>query len=293
METFVQLAGLLEDTDWLAREVVGVNPWLAWWCVEEGRPVGKETRLLVEGRSIKLLEPSQPVRDQRQAVQALARIKSDRTLQPLLQAAGDEDAEASGLAVQGLVEMGETARALVEESLRGPDRRLLRAALRYLAVQTDDPLCQQIPWDDILGQPLVWVPPGSFLMGSDKQKDSQAYDDELPQHEVTLSGYWIGRYPVTVAQFRAFVKESRYELANKESLTGPDDHPVRWTWREAVAYCRWLSEKKGLPVRLPTEAEWEKAARGTDGRIYPWGNEWDNTRCNNRELGLALGGTRG
>jgi formylglycine-generating enzyme required for sulfatase activity len=57
------------------------------------------------------------------------------------------------------------------------------------------------------------------------------------------------------------------------------------SWYEALAYCRWLSEKSGKPYRLPTEAEWEKAARGTDGRRYPWGDAWDASLCNNKESG--------
>jgi formylglycine-generating enzyme required for sulfatase activity len=129
---------------------------------------------------------------------------------------------------------------------------------------------------------MVWVPPGPFLMGSDKARDPQAFNDELPQHKVTLSGYWIGRHPVTVAQFRAFIEISGHQPAEPKSLKGPDDHPVVYvTWYEAVAFCRWLGERTRLPVTLPSEAEWEKAARGTDGRIYPWGNEPpDQERCN-------------
>jgi formylglycine-generating enzyme required for sulfatase activity len=78
---------------------------------------------------------------------------------------------------------------------------------------------------------------------------------------------------VTVAQYRDFVEKSGRDV-DERSLKDPDDHPVRYvTWRDALAYCRWLSERTGLPVTLPSEAEWEKAARGTDGRIYPWGDE--------------------
>jgi formylglycine-generating enzyme required for sulfatase activity len=206
-------------------------------------------------------------------------------VQPLFRAAADPDPEVAGLAVQTLTEMGEAGRKPVVEALGGADQNLRLAALRYLSVQADDPLCKEIPWDSMLGLPMVWVPPGPFLMGSDKNRDPQAYEDELPQHQVTLPGYWIGRYPVTVDQFRAFVESSRYEVGDKDSplvKLGKEDHPVVYvTWHRALAYCRWLSENRGLSVTLPSEAEWEKAARGTDGRIYPWGDEPpDESRCN-------------
>ncbi len=220
--------------------------------------------------------------DRLRAVAVLAQIRSERVVQPLFRAAADDDGEVAGLAVQALAELGEAAREPVVEALQSTDRRLWRAALRYLITQRDDSLCQQVPWEKILGQPMVWVPPGLFLMGSDKARDSQAYDSELPQHEVTLPGYWIGRYPVTMAQFRAFVKASGYKPKDADSLNGPDDHPVtRVTWHDALAFCHWLSERTGLPVTLPSEAEWEKAARGTGGRLYPWGDDFpDEHRCN-------------
>ena len=118
-------------------------------------------------------------------------------------------------------------------------------------------------------------------MGSDKAEDPDAADDEAPKHQVTLPGYWIAKTPVTVAQFRAFVEAEGHE-ADEDALKGPDDHPVRYvTWDDALAYCRWQSKRSGLPVTLPSEAEWEKAARGTDGRLYPWGNvKPDTRRCN-------------
>jgi formylglycine-generating enzyme required for sulfatase activity len=258
METFVQLAGLVDDTDRLVREIVRVNPWLAWWCVEEGRDVSEETRQAVEDRSIRLLA-SDRVADRQRAVAALAQIRNARTVEPLFRAAVDPDEEVAGLAVQALIEMGDGVRTQALRFARQPEHPLYPSGLAYL--------------DAVLGVSVVWVPSGIFLMGSDKEKDPQAYTRELPQHEVDLPGYWIGRYPVTVAQFRAFVEESGYVVVAR-TLDDLDDHPVRHvSWDDARAYCRWLSGKTGLAVRLPSEAEWEKAARGTDGRIYPWGDQ--------------------
>jgi formylglycine-generating enzyme required for sulfatase activity len=278
-ETFVQLAGLVNDADWLALDVARVNPWLAWWCVEEGRGVVEETREAVADRSVRLLE-SEQVADRRRAVGALVEMRSERVVHPLLRAAADPDAEVAGLAVQALVEMGDAVQAEVLALAQRPEDALYRSGLAYL--------------EALLGQPMVWVPPGPFLMGSDKRRDAEANDDELPQHEVILPGYWIGRYPVTGAQFRAFAEASGHEPQHPDSLKGPDDDPVvNVTWYDALAFCRWLSERAGIPVTLPSEAEWEKAARGTDGRIYPWGDEPpDRGRCNfdgNLELTTPVG----
>jgi formylglycine-generating enzyme required for sulfatase activity len=125
---------------------------------------------------------------------------------------------------------------------------------------------------------LVLIPAGEFLMGSDPEKDEDARNDEQPQHRVFLPDYYIARTPVTNAQYTAFVEITRYiepqHWRRGEPPSGKEDHPVvSVSWRDAVAYCRWLSEVAGKAYRLPSEAEWEKAARGTDGRIYPWGNE--------------------
>jgi formylglycine-generating enzyme required for sulfatase activity len=282
-ETFVQLAGLVDDADRLAQEVAQANPWLGWWCVNEGREVEEATCIWVEDRSARLLR-SDHVADRRRAVQTLARMQSERTIEPLFQAAADPDAEIVGLAVGALVGLGEPARTWVIAALYETDPRRRLPALRYLERQPDESLCRGITWEQLLGQPLVWVPPGPFLMGSDRAKDTEAWEDELPQHQVTLSGYWIGRHPVTVAHFREFITQSGHKLVDADSLEGQEDHPVvRITWHEALAYCRWLGGIVGLPVTLPTEAEWEKAARGIDGRIYPWGDEFDATRCNSIE----------
>ncbi|MHB1354737.1 MAG: formylglycine-generating enzyme family protein [Anaerolineae bacterium] len=128
---------------------------------------------------------------------------------------------------------------------------------------------------------FVRVPAGEFTMGSSDADWGSDYD-EKPQHKVHLDEYMIGKYEVTVAQYGAFVRATGYNASNDSSPAGKGDHPVTMvSWDDAVAFCRWASEVTGRDVRLPTEAEWEKAARGTDARIYPWGSEPpDNNRCN-------------
>ena len=278
MESFIQLAGITEDADRLAGDVVRFNPWLAWWCVEEGQGVTQGTRETVAERSTQMLT-SRRVANRRRAVSALAQIRSPRTVKPLFRAAVDEDEEVAGLALQTLLEMGKDVGEKALSLAREPEHPLHDSGIAYLEIVAQRP---EHPLHDsglscletTLGMPVVWVPPGPFLMGSDKAKDTKAIDSEFPQHEVDLPGYWIGRYPVTVAQFRIFVEETNYQVETERSLEGPVDHPVRYlTWREAMAYCRWLDEKTRLSVSLPSEAEWEKAARGTDGRIYPWGDD--------------------
>ena len=162
---------------------------------------------------------------------------------------------------------------------------------------------------------FVEVPAGPFKMGSDKARDKAASDEEVPQHDLNLPRYYMARWPVTVAQFTAFVLTSGYTPADRDCLKGPANHPVVWvTWRDAAAYCRWLGERLrelaqerrdsnhssgeaessfwqdlargALGVGLPSEAEWEKAARGADGRIYPWGDEPDPDRANYGDTGL-------
>jgi hypothetical protein len=115
------------------------------------------------------------------------------------------------------------------------------------------------------------VPQGPFLLGS-QADDGGAYGNEQPQQQYDIDyPYWIARYPIIVAQFRVFVRETGFTLNNPAALREPANQPVRWvSWHEALAFCRWLTEtwrQQGwidpdLQVSLPSEVEWEKAARG-------------------------------
>jgi formylglycine-generating enzyme required for sulfatase activity len=133
---------------------------------------------------------------------------------------------------------------------------------------------------------MVLIPAGEFLMGSDPEKDKYAEDNEQPQHSLYLPDYYIAKTPVTNAQYAAFVEAGHKppkHWKGKKPPQGKKDHPVvNVSWHDAMAYCKWLAELTGKAYRLPSEAEWEKAARGTEGRIYPWGNEWDAERCNTK-----------
>jgi formylglycine-generating enzyme required for sulfatase activity len=162
-----------------------------------------------------------------------------------------------------------------------------------------------------LGDPrlgvLVTIPAGAFLMGDDED------DNAKPQHEVVLPEYQIGKYPVTNTDFKEFVEAGGYTQKHWWTKTGwtlkeeenwteprnwgdirfnkPNQPVVRVSWYECMAYCRWFSAETGQSCRLPSEAEWEKAARGTDGRQYPWGNEFEPQRLNTWEGDQMVGAT--
>jgi len=147
------------------------------------------------------------------------------------------------------------------------------------------------------------IPAGPFVMGPDRFSKTE-------EIEVDVGAFRIARWPVTNVQYEVFVSDGGYtskwrrcwtqagwkwkgerrrpkDEGASEALLLPNHPRVVVTWYEAWAFSRWLAEKLGFEVRLPSEAEWEKAARGCDGRVYPWGEDFDATRCNVLDTGIG------
>ncbi len=147
-------------------------------------------------------------------------------------------------------------------------------------------------------QGMVYVPPGLFIMG----EGGETWIVRLAE------GFFIDKYPVTNARYRAFIEAKGYmkweywtrggwkartmnswtkpRYWDDSRFNAPDQPVVGVSWYEAMAYCRWLSEETGKLYRLPTEVEWEKASRGVDGRAYPWGDVFEAERCNTAASGI-------
>jgi len=260
---------------------------------------------------------------------------------------------------EGLLLTGTCLAEIPDEALKGALQGQVQTALRDVLLQASQPLKDvRLLAGDLLGRLddprqdvncpvpfIVPVPGGTLRMGStpaqverwNKADNTTWYNNELPQHEVTLPDFAIGKYPVTNAQFRRFWEAKGYEREEFWTPQGwawrwgkyePDlsyiadedlrrrvkewldqrkqrDKPFFWdlqpwnlsnrpvvgvTWFEAVAYCNWLSQEAGAKYRLPTEAEWEYAARGglaLGSPEWPWGDTFDPARANTSESDLG------
>jgi formylglycine-generating enzyme required for sulfatase activity len=256
-ETTILMAGMAEDATELLERLAQVNPVVAARCLLEGEPeVGDGIKRFVASALVPVLtDDTVPAEARAQAGRALAKLGDPRP--------------GVGLRDNGL-----------------PD--------------------------------IVWceVPAGRFLMGS-TDEDERAWDNEKPQHTYEIEQpYAISRYPVTNVQYAAFVQaggyaerrywtESGWSWREEENITGPEEygtpynlpnHPVVGIgWYEAIAFCHWLTEElrqrdalsDTQEITLPTEPQWEKAARSGDGRIYPWGSEPDAEKANYDGTGVG------
>lgn len=216
---------------------------------------------------------------------------------------GDQNIIQSGATNQGvLFQGGEHREVNINQYFGGP------------AAAKDSPLTNETIETKPFEPETILIPAGSFLMGTKQEDirlliekfggDEDQYRNETPQQEVSLSAYRIGKYPVTNAQYKEFVDKTKggQTLDPPQTLITPimgwdyslnipdgkEDFPVTGvTWHQALAYCRWLSEKTGRNYQLPNESQWEKACRGGKICLFPWGDEFDATRCNQGNSELA------
>ena len=140
------------------------------------------------------------------------------------------------------------------------------------------------------GIKLRLIPGGTYLLGSPANEPGR-YADEAQPHRVKVKPFYLGVTAVTNAQYARFLKATGHRPPlywRDKTLNAPNQPVVGVTWEDAVAFCQWLTKVSGVLYRLPTEQEWERAARGTAGLRYPWGNEWDEKRANTQEAGHGM-----
>lgn len=169
-------------------------------------------------------------------------------------------------------------------SPKGTARRRIAAASALAQIGGG----RKVYWTQPFGEPeWITIPAGEFWIGSDKGLEA-----EKPSHKLYLPEFQISHVPITNAQYAIFVKATDYKFprhwVDGRISKGLESHPVvNVDWNDAIAYCKWLVEKLGKSVTLPSEAEWEKTACGDrDQREYPWGDDFDASKCNSLELGL-------
>jgi formylglycine-generating enzyme required for sulfatase activity len=191
--------------------------------------------------------------------------------------------------LQPTVEQLETSRSNIEAQIKESDKATEETHQRIAQLEKDLVSLENKRvglQEKISESEMIMIPPGEFKMGDDES----GAKDEGPMHTVLLNAFLIDKYPVTNAQYKMFVDITGHRPpphwvgAGGTYPIDQADHPVvNVSWHDANAYAKWVNK------RLPTEAEWEKAARGQKGQVYPWGDAFrkDNTSCNNEHDGTS------
>lgn len=315
-ETFIQVAGLTDDPNALAQTLAEINPWLAWWCVQEGRKVDEKTRKAIEAKSAAMIE-SPTVAVRRRALGALAQLQTARAIEPLARLSFDDEREICRTALKTLLAFGDAGKEAFNDRF---EREIVRKKPPERA-EWGRSIADYDPRPGIGLRPdglpdIGWcdIPPGIYKIGG----DPHAYQS-LPAQEFELTyAFKMAKYPITYKQFQAFLDSGDYhndrwwqtfpDHVDKQ----PDDQTFKYTnhprdsvsWYQAVAFTRWLTASyrqvfagarhaSPLPdeweIRLPTEIEWEIAARYPDGRKFPWGYEYVSGYANINEIASEVG----
>ncbi len=262
--------------------------------IELGRTIAEAIREVGRLGLPLMLEAVAPGRDpevRRSGTLALAGAGGE-AIPRLRELQRDDDPEVCEAAIAALRQLGvqvsELQEAVEELERRGAGEAVLGRALETLLPTSLRQLgftARAYSGVSVIVPPLSKVPGGKFLMGGDRRRDKQAYYDEWPQHRVIVRAFQIAKTPVTVTEYAAFLRATSHKAPSDwERQARRLEHPVVYvSWYDAIEYAKWLARVTGEPWRLSGEAEWEKAARGTDGRIYPWGDQFDPNRCNTIE----------
>ncbi|GAK49874.1 hypothetical protein U14_01098 [Candidatus Moduliflexus flocculans] len=256
------LVATLQDEVWQVRES-------AVWALGQLR-----SEKSIKALSRALIDPNWHVRSM--AVSALWQIGSEQAFEPLLHALHDDDWMVHWKAAYALGKIATPAILPILTRLEQQKNAFLqsisRDILKTLDIvtipQAQTPIRLEYRSEDTFAN-MCYIAPGHFIMGRENGSPNAS-----PEQSVYLDGFFIDMHEVTNAQYKRFDPNHSYP-------DGMEAFPVvNITWDEANAYARWIGK------RLPTEAEWEKASRGTDGRTFPWGSEFDHTRCNTQESGV-------
>lgn len=297
-ESFILLLGLLSapsdkkvpevTTDWLIGQLA--RSWnateLAFWCIEHGvKTKDEKIRERIDSVS-KFLQDPKPITRQKQVKKLLASIDpqypfpSRLCIEFLIKVAGDEDPTVARLALRKLQRFNKKNVENIATQYKLASNLDLRHGAQRMLLIIRDEIARDFP--------LNLLPiPGVISTEESHQSVFRVIWNKIRKYKAKLPTYWLAQYPITNSEYQEFIQEenNRKPPSHWNEGTFPEEqgnHPItNVSWYDACAYCDWLTKKTGYFVRLPTEQEWEKGARGTDGRLYPWGNENPNQkRCN-------------